>query len=331
MVDVDSSPATKMEDAVAELASAGRSKRRVWKNFAVAEASEGAAAKESAGAVPKVKYIYGWSFDLDRAFRKVLGSTDAPEMALAEPPPEDADPLAPYVATFLDGSKADVAMITNKDARSRMAASSGAAQKASDVLWSGVQKMTGHGIELRQIADHNMIAVLYNQSHKVTSIDIQQFADAPLPRDDKNAPTPLAHDHSAVRTMLELMTPLLLKYCEMKLDDTSFKKERTRVTSEWKKANKPKKGTAKAASGAAVEPKAPAPKATKPAKAAAASTSSRSRSPLSTRVFDEPHADVAAAKPERKDSVYGVHFSFSKNIFIKIFSNKFNVSEHELI
>ena len=188
---------------------------------------------------PKI-FVYGWNWEVDRAYRSEFG-TVSQELAVPldeQKPPADRCGEA-YVARWPDGTEHAIEAMTNKDARLRLAASTSgsAAGQKGQVIWENIQATTGHRLEIRQKADAVMMLVLYNQAKKVFTINLPSFSKQPLPKNADGMPATLPANHEAIVNCMKMLAPLLHDYARGEINDEEAKQRKNEELKAWRKAN----------------------------------------------------------------------------------------------
>jgi hypothetical protein len=107
----------------------------------------------------------------------------------------------------------------------------------NDILWVGTEAATNHAVEVRQGSDHKVILFIYNQSRKITSMDLSSFVTDENPFIKVGEKFELFPKGSPViEAAVQLLDPILKKYCDGSLDEAAMKKEKVIALREYKKS-----------------------------------------------------------------------------------------------
>ena len=161
--------------------------------------------------------VYYWSDELQLAVRRNAGDKNAE----AEPscpivaPATGAEALAPYVATWPDGDRKEIAEKTNAAIREMLQGAPGAKSSYSTHLWSGIHEASNNQVYVRQKPDNRLLMSTFEQTKWIAGVAVQEFAEPgeKLPSLSGGIET-LPNEHPAVQASFAFFLPFVEDYCK---------------------------------------------------------------------------------------------------------------------
>jgi hypothetical protein len=188
-------------------------------------------------------FHYDFCHETDRPCRHLLNSAEKEFGDKLEdyPPGIDEKDVDAYRGRFADGGIHEIDSLTVTLARQKIEAKKldarGGTATKNDILWVGTEAATNHAVEVRQGSDHKVILFIYNQSRKITSMDLSSFVTDENPFIKVGEKFELFPKGSPViEAAVQLLDPILKKYCDGSLDEAAMKKEKVIALREYKKS-----------------------------------------------------------------------------------------------
>jgi hypothetical protein len=193
-------------------------------------------------AAQEIQFFYGWSDELNLAYRQVVRADGTPHGrqevsdAIDRKAVMDEEPSAFYVATWPDASRYEIADKTNAEVLGLLAGAQHAASKTL-VAWEGVVATTKHSIEIKQRKDRHLLLSIYEQAKWIAGVPICNFGVEPMPMTADVPPRPehVPDDDPRAVAALAFLQPLAEEYCKGEWTAKELTEAKQQKLKEYKK------------------------------------------------------------------------------------------------